>query len=86
MRMDLDLATARHFYACSGRSVVPAPVLARIDGGDLPDVVLTDGPPATFVFPLSLLLSRSGLLVEHVDGEEHEEFLDRMRHDAGVTS
>ncbi len=48
--------------------------------------MLVDGPAAIFHMPISLLLDRSGLLLEHLDDEEHEEFLDRVRHDAGVTS
>ncbi len=79
--MSIGLATARDLYAASGRAVVPAPTYT-LDGGDLPDVVLTDGPPATFVFSTSLLLDRSGLLVEHLDDDEHEGFLDRVLHEA----
>ncbi len=84
MLMSIDLATVGHLYAASGRDVVPAPT-HTLDGGDLPDVVLVDGPAAIFHMPISLLLDRSGLLLEHLDDEEHEEFLDRVRHDAGLS-
>ena len=78
--MNLDLATARHLYAASGRAVVPAPTHTLADpDGELPDVVMTDGPPAILHMPSSLLPP-----VEYLDEAEREDFFDRTLHAAGL--
>lgn len=79
----MDLDTARHLFAASGHAVIPGREVGRATDPDgvLPDVVLAE-TPALFVMPVALLLDRSGLLLEHLCDGEHEEFLDRIRHDA----
>lgn len=52
-----DFDTARALDRASGHAVIAAPVLDTLSDsrGVLPDVVLTDGPPALFVMPERLI-------------------------------
>ncbi len=48
---DVALAECRRLDAVNCRAVVPAREVDRIDGGDLPDVVEYEGPPALVYVP-----------------------------------
>ncbi len=80
--MSIDLDTARRLLASSGRHVVPAPTeVLDVPDLDLAPVVLTDGAPALWVVPESVVLAASGAPLHHLDDEVLDDMLDEIRHD-----